>query len=208
MINSRRKILMLEDSELDATHIEHALEKYYDVTVVGSVENARRKMSSEYECFLFDYDINGQRVGDQLLIESMKRGTIKIPCILMSQYDPGRDVRKEHGFAGFIDKTSSGWIDRLLTTVQAALDNSSDDVLEKILTSAGCIDDPLNDYDFGNDIFFTGLEVQSAFLRATTVGDLLRLSKDPEISPGPRAHLRDLLRAVYRQKQDRRLGRS
>lgn len=204
--SKRRKILMLEDNQGDAAQIKHALEKYYDVVMVHTTEEARRKITHDLDCFLFDYDINGNKIGDKLLLEGMKNGTIRVPCLLMSQYNPGRDM-KELGFFAFIDKTSHGWVDQLLATVQASMDRDTDSALAKMLESVGCLNDPWNIYDF-KGVAYTPLEVHSLMIQAKTVRDLLKLSQDTEVSPGPRAHLREFLRGIYLTKQDQRFGRA
>jgi len=112
MTQRRIPVLILEDKKGVAKSIEIFLRKTCDVTLVHNEAAAISKISSFYDCFVFDVTLpDSEHYGHEILLMAMAEGKIKAPCIVMTAVlDIESLIRDTKGkFADFVDKRLPGW---------------------------------------------------------------------------------------------------
>lgn len=209
---NKPNILLFEDNLDDGSELVRTLDKYAFVTWVKDIKNINGKIDKmEWDCFIFDDDINGNKVGKQILIESIRDGRIpKMKSILFSKHKPGHSLN-EFGIVSFVDKGEAAWKIQLIRRIHECLPEKSGEImLDKMLEESQCFDDEYRDY----------IDTKDDFLNLSTIGiltsvntirdihDLLRSHDEDdqinEIDPVAKNDLEEMLREVYSKKMKRR----
>ncbi|MDA7848072.1 response regulator transcription factor [Sulfurospirillum sp.] len=143
MVNSKRKILLLEDDELFAsTLVDYLEESNFNVDVTNDGEEALNKSyENSYDLYLFD--INVPKIDGCELLKSLRDNGIKTPTIFLTSYNDDDTLNNcfENGCDDYIKKPFK--VTELVLRINAVLRRTSR-VLNKVKIS------PTTYYDYNN----------------------------------------------------------